>query len=178
MNILCCLTVLEEIGLNIQNVNSFFKSQKPLKGRGKIKRVKKFGKTFYLIDESYNANPLSVKLAVNNFKNIKKKGKKKYFFFGDMLELGKKSHIYHKKMTNFINNSDIDKIFVYGKRTSEAYKFIKKSKRGKIINNLDKFNYVISKVLKNGDFLMIKGSNATNLHKVSENFLRKKQYAL
>ena len=35
MNILCCLTVLEEIGLNIQNVNSFFKSQKPLKGRGK-----------------------------------------------------------------------------------------------------------------------------------------------
>ena len=120
----------------------------------------------------------SVKLAVNNLKNIKKNGKKKYFFFGDMLELGKKSHIYHKKMTNFINNSDIDKIFVYGKRTSEAYKFIKKSKRGKIINNLDKFNYVISKVLKNGDFLMIKGSNATNLHKVSENFLRKKQYAL
>ena len=178
MNILCCLTVLEEIGLNIQNINSFFKSQKPLKGRGKIKRVKKFGKIFYLIDESYNANPLSVKLAVDNLKNIKKKGKKKYFFFGDMLELGKKSHIYHKKMTNFINNSDIDKIFVYGKRTSEAYKFIKKSKRGEIINNLDKFNYVISKVLKNGDFLMIKGSNATNLHKVSENFLRKKQYAL
>ena len=178
MNILCCLTVLEEIGLNIQNINSFFKSQKPLKGRGKIKRVKKFGKIFYLIDESYNANPLSVKLAVDNLKNIKKKGKKKYFFFGDMLELGKKSHIYHKKMTNFINNSDIDKIFVYGKRTSEAYKFIKKSKRGEIINNLDKFNYVISKVLKNGDFLMIKGSNATNLHKVSENFLRRKQYAL
>ena len=31
------------------------KNQRPLKGRGKIKKVKRFGKTFYLIDESYNS---------------------------------------------------------------------------------------------------------------------------
>ena len=45
-----------------------------------------------------------------------------------MMELGKKSHIYHKKVTNFINKSDIDKTYVYGKRASKAYKFIKKIK--------------------------------------------------
>ena len=38
-----------------------------------------------------------------------------------MMELGKKSHIYHKKVTKFINNSDIDKTFVYGKRSSAAF---------------------------------------------------------
>ena len=31
-----------------------------------------------------------------------------------MLELGKNSHIYHKKISKFINNSDIDKTYVYG----------------------------------------------------------------
>jgi len=30
---------------------------------------------------------------IENFSNISKNGKKKYFFFGDMMELGKKSHI-------------------------------------------------------------------------------------
>ena len=95
-----------------------------------------------------------------------------------MLELGEKSHIYHKKMARFINNSDIDKTFVYGKKTTEAYKFIKKNKKGKIINNLNSFNNTISKFIKNGDYLMIKGSNSTNLHKVSENILKGKQYAL
>ena len=33
-----------------------------------------------------------------------------------MMELGSKSHIYHKKVTNFINKSDIDKTYVYGKK--------------------------------------------------------------
>ena len=178
MNILCCLAVLSYFNLNTKNIQKFFKNQKPLKGRGKIKKVKRFGKTFYLIDESYNANPLSVKTALENFSNIRKNGKKKYFFFGDMMELGSKSHIYHKKVTNFINKSDIDKTYVYGKRASKAYKFIKKNKRGELINNFEKFDKVISKILKNGDYLMIKGSNATKLYTVSDNYLKGTQNAL
>ena len=53
--------------------------------------------------------------------------KKKYFLFGDMLELGRNSKIYHKKISKFINNSDIDKTFVYGKKSIETYKFLKKT---------------------------------------------------
>ena len=126
MNILSCLSVLDCLGLNLENIKNYFKKNKPLKGRGSIKKIKKFGRRFFLIDESYNANPISIKSAIENFSNISKNGKKKYFFFGDMMELGKKSHIYHKKVTKFINNSDIDKTFVYGKRSSAAFKFIKK----------------------------------------------------
>jgi len=166
------VAVLSELGLNLRHINNFFNTQKPLKGRGKIKKVNKFGKSFFLIDESYNANPLSVKSAVENFSNIKKKGKKKYFLFGDMMELGKNSHIYHKKISKFINNSDIDKTFVYGERAARAYKFLRKNKRGEIINSFESFDDTISKILQNGDFLMIKGSNATKLHRISENFLR------
>ena len=95
-----------------------------------------------------------------------------------MMELGNKSHIYHKKMTNFINKSDIDKTFVYGKRASKAYKFINKNKRGEVINSFKKFDGAISKILKNGDYLMIKGSNATKLHRVSDNYLKGQQNAL
>ncbi len=178
MNIMSCLSVLKELDLNLIKVKSFFKNKTLLKGRGKINRVKKFNKSFYLIDESYNANPLSVKSAIENFSNIKKNGKRKYFLFGDMLELGKNSQIYHKRVSKLINNSDIDKTFVYGSKSTETYKFLKKNKKGAIVKDLKSFNYKISKVLKNGDFLMIKGSNATKLHEVSQKFIGSQVNAL
>ena len=43
--------------------------------------IKRYKKNFKLIDESYNANPLSVKNAIHNFKSIKKQNFKKYSNF-------------------------------------------------------------------------------------------------
>ena len=178
MNILGCLPILSELNLNLKKVKNFFKNKTLLKGRGKINKVKKFNKKFFLIDESYNANPLSVKSAIENFTNIKKNGKRKYFLFGDMLELGKNSQIYHKKVSKLINNSDIDKTFIYGNKSIETYRFLKKNKKGAIVSDLKSFNYKISKLLNNGDFLMIKASNAMGLHEVSKKFLGRQVNAI
>ena len=172
MNVLCCIAIINELNLALHKVKNFFKTQTFLAGRGKINKIKKFHKKFFLVDESYNANPLSVRSAIENFSDIRKKGKRKYFLFGDMLELGKNSHTYHKKISKFINNSDIDKTFVYGDESIQTYKLLKKSKRGDIVKDLKSFNSTISQVLKNGDFLMIKGSNATKLYEISKNLLR------
>ena len=178
MNILCCLTVIEELNLGFEEIKNFFQKNYPLKGRGKINKVKKFNKKFFLIDESYNANPSSVKTAIDNFSNYKKKNKKKYFLFGDMLELGKNSNFYHRKVSNLINKSDIDKTFVYGKKACETFKFLRRNKKGEIINDLKTFDFKISQILNNGDFLMIKGSNGTKLHEVSKRFIKGRSNAL
>ena len=171
MNILSCITVMNELNLPLYKIKNFFINQTLLKGRGKINKINRFNKKFFLIDESYNANPLSVKSAIENFSDIQKKGKRKYFLFGDMLELGKNSHIYHKKISKLINNSDIDKTFVYGNKAFETYRFLKKYKRWEVVKDLKSFKNKISKVLRNGDFLMIKGSNATKLHEVSKGLM-------
>jgi len=178
MNILCCVAILRELNLSFYKVKNSFKNQAFLKGRGKINKVSKFNKKFFLVDESYNANPLSVKSAIENFSNLKKRGKRKYFLFGDMLELGKNSNVYHKKVSRLINSSDIDKTFVYGNKSIETYKLLKKNKKGEIVKDLKSFDYKISKVLRNGDFLMIKGSNATKLHEISKKFLARTTNAL
>ena len=73
MNILCCLAVISELNLSLNKIKNFFKEQSILIGRGKINKIKKFNKNFTLIDESYNANPSSVKSAIENFSKIKKK---------------------------------------------------------------------------------------------------------
>ena len=46
-----------------------------------------------MIDESYNANPLSVKNAIKKLNLIKKYRFKKYLILGDMLELALKQKI-------------------------------------------------------------------------------------
>ena len=109
-----------------------FTNFQPSEGRGKIYNVKRYKKNFKLIDESYNANPLSVKNAIKNFNSIKKGKFKKYLLLGDMLELGNKSELLHKNLSKVINNSDIDKVFIKGINTLTTYKNLTKKKRGNI----------------------------------------------
>ena len=71
-----------------------------------------------MIDESYNANPLSVRNAINKFVEIKKRKAKKYLLLGDMLELGKNSEniivIYRDLLTDQI-------LIKYSSKVKKAY---------------------------------------------------------
>ena len=81
--------------------------------------------------------------------------------------MNEQNKIYHP----FYDNSDIDKSYVYGSKAFETYRLIRKQKRGEVIKDLKSFSGKISNILNNGDYLMIKGSNATGLHKVSKDFI-------
>ena len=77
------------LDLNILK-NKFINFEIP-DGRGNVRVIKKFKKKFRLIDESYNANPLSMESAIKNVSFYKrKKNTQKIVFLSDMLELGKK----------------------------------------------------------------------------------------
>ena len=171
-NILCSIAVLKILNLDFNNIKKFFNQTLSLKGRGKTHKVERYKIHFKLIDESYNANPLSVKNAIMNLSKIKDKDHKKYVLLGDMLELGNKSDFYHKNLSKIINNSNIDKLFVYGEKVLKTYKYISKEKRGNILLNKNDFDDVFSNVVKNNDYLMIKGSNATGLNKISNSIIK------
>ncbi len=170
-NILACLAVLSILNLDLKNIKSIFTKFYVPSGRGDIKLVKKFNKKFKFIDESYNANPLSMKSALNNMKYYKKEHNgKKIVFLGDMLELGKDSKKLHIDLSTIINKSDIDKVFVYGKYIRETFNYLVESKKGIVFNNLEDAYRHFSKILHNSDLLMVKGSNATGLNQFSKKF--------
>ena len=177
-NILFTLLTLYILDLNLIKAVKFSKYFQFIEGRGKRHFVSRYKKNFYLIDESYNANPSSVKNAINNFSSIKRKYEKKFFLLGDMLELGKKSNKYHENLAHFINRSDIDKLFVYGKNAFKTYQKTYKSKRGNILHNLNDFDEVFSNVINKNDYLMIKGSNTTGLNKLSKLIISGHKYAI
>ena len=171
-NILCCITVLKILNLDLAKIGRFFEKVHSLTGRGKIHDVIRYKTKFKLIDESYNANPLSVKNAIMNLSNIKNNNCKKYVLLGDMLELGNKSDFYHKDLSKIINIADIDKLFVYGNLMIKTYKHTSRNKQGNILQNKNDFDDVFSRVIKSNDYLMIKGSNATGLSKLSKNIIK------
>ena len=178
LNILSTLLTLHILDLDLSKIVNFEDHFKLVEGRGKIHHISRYKKKFQLIDESYNANPSSVKNAINNFSNIKRRQGKKFLLLGDMLELGKDSDNYHKNLARSINRSDIDKLFVYGKNAFKVYQKTYKSKQGNILQNLNDFDEIFSNIINKDDYLMIKGSNATGLNKLSKIIISGKNNAL
>ena len=171
-NVLASIAVLNELRLNLKLTHSIFKDFEPSDGRGRIHSISRYGKQFKIIDESYNANPLSVKNAISYFNSIKKYKFKKYLLLGDMLELGLKSEDYHKNLSKVINKSDIDKVFIKGEKILFTYKNLNKNKQGNILQNNDDIDFVLNDLITNNDYLMIKGSNATGLNILSNKLIK------
>ena len=167
-NILSTLAVIS-LYFDLEKLDKFFFNdyQFPV-GRGDLSIIKLQKKRINLIDESYNSNPLSLQFALNKLNSLNTKSKRKLILLGDMLELGKYSKKLHIEAAKCINDSKIDKVYVYGKDIIETFNKIKPQKSGKILNSKkDILNFMINDI-KNGEYLMIKGSNSTGLNKISQ----------
>ena len=171
-NILSSLALIKALNLSLKKVINYFKDVEPSDGRGKIHKIRRYKKNFKLIDESYNANPLSMKNAIENFNSIKKGKFKKYLLLGEMQELGSKSNVLHQNLSKVINNSDIDKVFVKGRKTLVTYKNLNKNKRGNIFQRDEDIDFTLNNIIANNDYLMIKGSNSTGLNNFSKRIIK------
>jgi len=86
-----------------------------------------------------------------------------------MLELGKSSKKLHIDAAKVLNNTNINKVYVYGKNIIDTFNKIIPQKRGRILHSKqDILNFLINDI-KSGDYLMIKGSNSTGLNTVAKN---------
>ena len=177
-NILATLTSIN-LFKNIKKLKkNIFLDFKPPNGRGDISKVKLKDKQIYLVDETYNSNPLSLKIAIENYDKIKSKNSKKYLILGDMLELGKHSIKQHKLISKIVNKTKIYKVYVIGNYIKQTFKGLKKNKKAKILTNKFGINDLINKNLNNNDYLMIKGSNSTGLNKITTDLKQRSSHVI
>ena len=90
-NILATMAVLEVLKLDLNEFLKRIKSFSLPAGRGKVHKVRRYNKTFNLIDESYNSNPQSLKRAIINFSKLRIPVNKKIFFNGRYARTRKKN---------------------------------------------------------------------------------------
>ena len=95
-----------------------------------------------------------------------------------MLELGKHSKKLHKKLAKLINSSTIDNVHVYGNYIQHTFKKITHKKKGLILRDKNAIISLIKNNINNNDYLMIKGSNSTGLHRLASSLKKGNLYAL
>ena len=177
-NLLATITIIS-IYKDISKLDkNLFYNHKVASGRGDIVKVKLFNKFIYLIDESYNSNPLSLQSALKNFNMIKVDNIKKHLLLGDMLELGKYSKKLHTEVGKSINKTSLKNVNIIGKHTKWVFNTLDKNKRGIIIKKKSQIIDLIKNNLNNNDYLMIKGSNSTGLNSLTNQIKEGKINAL
>ena len=167
-NAAALLTLVSSLNLELSKAILALQSWSPLAGRGQVLEVKlkvsNFKKAIHLIDESYNANPSSVKSSLETLTCIfrNKKGKGEYYrriaVLGDMLELGFSEIQEHVNISKFARLDKIDKIYCVGPRMKNLFDVLPYSKRGFWTETAEEMQHVLVNKLKNGDIVMIKGS--------------------
>ena len=150
--------------------NKFFFNYNVPEGRGDYKILKINNKKINLIDESYNSNPLSLEFALNNFDKMQRNSKRKIILLGDMLELGKFSKKLHLEAVKMVNKTSINRVYVYGKKIAYNFNKIRPQKRGKILYSSKDVSNFLKNDIKDGEYLMVKGSNSTGLNAMMKNF--------
>ncbi len=110
-NYLAAVSVGLKLGLSKREIESGTKKLNAVNKRLNVKRYK----DFVLVDDTYNANPGSMKYAfefLSQFKNIERK----IAVLGDMFELGKAEIELHKKLAQYIIKNKITELYTTGKR--------------------------------------------------------------
>lgn len=114
-----------------------------------------------IIDDSYNANPLSVSAAIDVL--AKRKGNS-ILVFGDMLELGENCHQFHRKIGERALQSGIQQLFCYGNFTQLTAKTF--GKNAYHFNNQNQLLSALKDQLHENCVVLIKGSFSMNMSRI------------
>ncbi|MEZ4528009.1 MAG: UDP-N-acetylmuramoyl-tripeptide--D-alanyl-D-alanine ligase [Desulfobacterales bacterium] len=103
-------------GLSAKKIAPGLSDFRPAEGRMNVFETRR---EFYIIDDTYNANPGSVKAALTTLADLK--GKNRAFaVLGDMLELGTHADRLHREIGMFCADSGIDRLLLTGPRSEQA----------------------------------------------------------
>lgn len=155
-NVVAAATFTHYLKIDTKTIKRAIENYYPENNRSQLLKTK--NNVIYL--DAYNANPTSMKVALENF--IELNVKNKYFILGEMLEVGKATAKEHESLLNFLKEKNITNILCVGKA---FYKYANKSGY-KYFNNVDDLarNLVTNKIRKANIF--IKGSRANQLEKL------------
>ncbi|UQB41508.1 UDP-N-acetylmuramoyl-tripeptide--D-alanyl-D-alanine ligase [Thiomicrospira microaerophila] len=154
------------INLALEELNRF----SAVDGRGKVHHLTIQSKSFTLVDEAYNANPLSIISAIDLFKTFPEKTTSRVLILGDMLELGQDSVKLHLELVPVIESSGADTIYLYGQQMKQVYECLNREKNHVFyFETLTALQAEILANLKDKSLLLIKSSNGMGLHKLVKN---------
>ncbi|QOD38426.1 UDP-N-acetylmuramoyl-tripeptide--D-alanyl-D-alanine ligase [Candidatus Wolbachia massiliensis] len=168
-SLLAVAAVVENLGLDLSKLPPALENFSVMKGRGNIHKVKYKEKYIYLIDDSYNASPASMKAAIRTLGTYS--NQRKVALLGDMLELGNESTVFHTELFDFIVGHNVDKVYTVGKFMLELYRLLPGNIKGTHFNDSNQLKYNLTNIVQNNDIVLVKGSRGMRMDRVVQEFI-------
>ncbi|NMM61421.1 UDP-N-acetylmuramoyl-tripeptide--D-alanyl-D-alanine ligase [Clostridium sp. P21] len=127
------------------------------------------GKNFNILNDCYNANPDSMKVAIDVLKNID--SNRRIAVLGTMGELGEESCKAHKEVGEYAAKNGVDLLLTFGeynKAFEEGFKVNNKSKYKAFGDYSEGVRYLVDEYLKSGDTVLVKASRSMKFEKIVE----------
>ncbi len=137
----------------------------PLPGRGGIVTLSLAGGEAALIDDSYNANPVSMAAALQTLGNWP--GKRRIAVLGDMLELGSGARRFHEALAWDIEQAGIDRVYCTGALMQHLHQALPGQRRGGWFDSVEALHDSLVQAMQAGDVILLKGSNSSCIHKIA-----------
>ncbi|MBV9260187.1 MAG: UDP-N-acetylmuramoylalanyl-D-glutamyl-2,6-diaminopimelate--D-alanyl-D-alanine ligase [Pseudolabrys sp.] len=131
----------------------------PAAGRGTRLTLNVPGGTVLLIDESYNANPASMRAAIELLGQAPIGARGRHIaVLGDMLELGKRGSALHRELARPLDTAKVDLVFCSGPQMRSLWEALPSSRRGGYAGTAAELEPVVLDAIRAGDAVMVKGS--------------------
>jgi len=159
LNSLAVLAAVFLVGADLALSALALNNLKPASGRGARIVLTVPGGHALLIDESYNANPASMRaaLALLGQATIGKRGRR-VAVLGDMLELGAASVALHRALAGAIEAAGIDVVFCSGPLMHALWEALPSRVRGGYAETAAELEPSVLDAIQAGDAIMVKGS--------------------
>ncbi|WP_152045939.1 UDP-N-acetylmuramoylalanyl-D-glutamyl-2,6-diaminopimelate--D-alanyl-D-alanine ligase [Aureimonas psammosilenae] len=170
-NLTAVLGCASLFGASIPATAAALSSWRAGKGRGERHRLTLpgGGGHFDLLDESYNANPASMRAAISLLAaTLPGEGGRRIAILGDMFELGDESRDLHAAIAEPLIAAQVDRVFMLG----EAMKALDDALDGRLAcewhESAGELEASLLGQVRAGDVLMVKASNGMGLSKIVE----------
>jgi len=169
LNSLAVLAAVKLAGADLARASLALATAQPAKGRGVRTRLKAADGMLTLIDESYNANPVSVCAALKLLAHTApgKRGRR-IAVLGDMLELGEEGPALHAGLAEAVEASQVDVLYASGPLMAHLWERIPPDRRGAYADTSEGLTKPLLDALGAGDVVMVKGSLGSRMGPVVE----------
>jgi UDP-N-acetylmuramoyl-tripeptide--D-alanyl-D-alanine ligase len=170
LNSMAVLLMLEALDVDLDKSLAALGSFEPLAGRGAESAVALKGGAFTLIDESYNANPISMASAIRTLGARATSGRR-IVALTDMLELGPEADAFHAGLAAPLEGASIDLVFCAGPLMKSLWDALPPTRRGGYAETAAALAPQLVQAVEAGDVVMVKGSNGSKAGLIAQALL-------
>lgn len=166
-NALAVLAAVRILGADLALAGLSLGDFAPTDGRGRRIRLDAGRDALTLLDESYNANPSSMRAAMQVLATVPVgRGGRRIAVLGDMLELGSAGPELHRGLAEAVAVNSVDLVFASGPLMKNLFDALPRARQGGYAADSTALEPMVLDAVHGGDVVTVKGSNGSRMARI------------